>query len=132
MPTSVSDAVLRRLHALSTAYAVMMRMGNMQKVMMASHISTTLGVITRSTKINQIYANIANNVVVTYTGIFAIFLVCPFGIATTQMPVITRRLNAADPTIVPGPKSLDLNLFPAIFNYGEKNFRCTSTESHKT
>ena len=33
-------------------------------------------------------------------------------IALTQIAVITKRLNAAEPTIVPGPKSPAKKLFP--------------------
>lgn len=36
----------------------------------------------------------------------------PAGIAMIQTPVIARRLKAADPTMVPGPKSPASNLFP--------------------
>lgn len=48
------------------------------------------------------------------TLIIRMFLTSPFGMATTQTAVIANKLNAADPTMVPGPKSPASNPFPTI------------------
>ena len=40
--------------------------------------------------------------------------VCGKGTPMIQKPVIQNRLNAAEPTIVPGPSSPALNLLPMI------------------
>jgi hypothetical protein len=45
---------------------------------------------------------------------FFILLVFPGSIEITQIAVITSRLKAAEPTIVPGPKSPAKNSFPQI------------------
>ena len=115
IPISSSEEVLLfflHQHPLSIPKAVTNRMGNIQKVTTLSHESTTPGVINFRTTTIQMYANMLKHTQVIYTGILLIFRISPSGIQMIHIPVITSRLKAADPTIVPGPSSPASSLFP--------------------
>ena len=69
----------------------------------ASHKSTTFSVCTRRMIINHTYANTLHTAVIANTFNALMVRTSPLGIAITQTPVITSKLNAAEPTIVLGP-----------------------------
>lgn len=99
---------------LSIRYAPMMRAGNIKKVIIDSARSTTPGEITRMTRDNQTYAQIQLKVVKPNTLILDIFRISPSGIEYMHIADITKRLKAADPTIVPGPNSPASKPLPII------------------
>lgn len=77
---------------------------------MASHSSTYSGLIKTITMYNHMYANKLYTVVTINTLKSLIDLqVVSFSYLTAviQIAVITSKLKAAEPTIVPGPKSPD-------------------------
>jgi hypothetical protein len=59
--------------------------------------------------ISQMYANIENIQVTANTLISSNFFVSGDGTDNMQIPVMHMRLNAADPTIVLGPRAPDMN-----------------------
>uniref|UniRef100_A0A0K2VB80 Uncharacterized protein n=1 Tax=Lepeophtheirus salmonis TaxID=72036 RepID=A0A0K2VB80_LEPSM len=93
---------------------MMTRMGKNAKVRMASHRSTTLGVFHLSMTKSQTYAKMLKVEVTINTIICFTRLISPLGIEATHTAEIAKRLNAAEPTIVPGPSSPASKLFPVI------------------
>ena len=67
---------------------------------------TSFGVEATSTITIHKYANKENIAVVQNTFILLIFFISFSGIPTTQTEMMTRRLNAAEPTIVPEKKQV--------------------------
>lgn len=61
---------------------------------------------------SHMYANTEKDAVTMKTMIASIRRVSGVGIEKMQMPVMHNRLNAADPTIVPGPRAPASNLLP--------------------
>ena len=86
----------------------------MRSVMMASHRSTKPGVTNMRMMMSQMYAKMQKTAVTANTLMFLMRRTSGFGIAKTQTPVITSKLNAAEPTIVLGPRAPALNLLPKI------------------
>lgn len=89
-------------------------MGNIKKVKIASQRSTTFLVFAARIIYSQMYANRDVIAVTAKTLMFLIRLDSKAGIAIIHIPVMTKRLNAAEPTMVLGPSSPDSKLFPTI------------------
>lgn len=82
-------------------YAVSTVNGKNKNVRKPSQISTFPGEKYAKIKYNQTYANTDHVAVTKKTLKCFIFLDWPFGITDTQIAIITNKLYAADPTIVP-------------------------------
>mmetsp|Transcript_20021 Transcript_20021/g.46609 ORF Transcript_20021/g.46609 Transcript_20021/m.46609 type:complete len:288 (-) Transcript_20021:917-1780(-) len=97
---------------LSAMYATKISIGKKHRVSAASHISTTSLVLNCKMKTSQRYANTDKKAVHAKTSVASTFRTSGAGIAEMQTALITRRLNAAEPTIVNGPSSGAKNLLP--------------------
>ena len=87
----------------------MMRMTRKPQVSAASAMVMMSGVHTMRMMKSHRYAHIDQTAVVTKTPIERIVRTSPAGMATMHTAVITKRLKAAEPTIVPGPSLLAWN-----------------------
>mmetsp|Transcript_3010 Transcript_3010/g.8917 ORF Transcript_3010/g.8917 Transcript_3010/m.8917 type:complete len:214 (+) Transcript_3010:2375-3016(+) len=79
--------------------------GSRAKVRAASQMSTTSGELTCTMKTSQKYANIEKAAVTKNTGVSLIFRVSGLGMANMHTAMMTKRLKAAEPTIVDGPST---------------------------
>mmetsp|Transcript_23624 Transcript_23624/g.65701 ORF Transcript_23624/g.65701 Transcript_23624/m.65701 type:complete len:222 (-) Transcript_23624:2-667(-) len=86
-------------------YATTMKMKKKENVIAPSQMSTTSCEKTVTIKNNQMYAKMEKNAVTPNTLVPLIFRVSPLGMAATQTALIQRRLKAALPTMVDGPRS---------------------------
>ena len=111
---TIADGFFRRNNPMSAAYAEHTRTGKNAKVRVPSSTVTMSGELYCRMMSSHIYAKSEERAVTKNTSSSAIRRPSPAGNAVQQTARMTRRLNAADPTIVDGPRDPEKKSPPMV------------------